>query len=495
MRNNQNFEREIYGKVSGLIRLKTLNIVVVFDGNNEIEIADVKQLSNKIDVGDFVRVVVVKDRNSERLRLLRIEKLHLDHNFVNKFEDLSKSFVAPVTQDNIVKSTAYEKLKPLFIKAINLINQAVIDRRPILIRHHFDTDGYSGAIAIEKAITSLALKINRDMQNNRNLLKRIPCTLPFYDLDEAVSDISSFLDSSLDKEPLLILIDNGSTSEDVLGLRKLAIYNFDVIVIDHHVPLINEDGSFEVDSLTKVHINPYKVGSDSNITAGMLGSEIAYMINPSLKDLDCLAALSGIADRSNAEELTSYLELAKSKGCDEEFLKKLAKVVDYLTTSIRRKESKTFIENLFDFKNKIQQKTVNLIYPELVELEKKRINTLFKFLEKSEKNNIVIAKFNFENLIKRGDYPSSGKSAGLVIDELKQKYDRVAVIAHGDDSMVVRTYGIDKDINDFIALEQKVKPYTEIEGGGHMHAASIRFIKAVRDEVMTDLEKWLVEND
>ncbi len=485
---------EILGKVSEIVRLKNLNILILFDGEKELEIVDFKDLCKNITSDDFVKAIVVPEKNKESFKLIRIEKLNENNSFIDKFSTKINDIAKPTNNNFIVKSDIYEKLRPLFNQAIEEIKKAVFERRPILIRHHFDCDGYSGAIAVEKAINSLALKINRNQQSIRTFLKRIPCTLPFYDLDEAVSDISSFLEKPVEKEPLLILIDNGSTSEDLLGLRKLQIYDFKVIVIDHHVPAI-KDNAFEVDSLAKVHINPYKVNGDSNITAGMLGCELANMINPDIENLDCLAALSGVADRSSSKEFEQYLSLAQSKNCDIIFLEKLSKVIDYLTSSIRKKESKTFIENLFDFNNKIQKRTVDLIYPELVEMERTRLNTIKKFLEVSEKNNTIIARFNFESMIKRGTYPPTGKSTGLIIDELKKDHNKVAVIAYSDESMVVRTSGIEKDINEFISEMKDKKPYTNIEGGGHKNAASIRFIKKVKEEVMNDLIEWLTQND
>jgi len=490
------FENDIRGKVSALIRLKNVALLVIFDGEKELEVIDTKQLSKDVETDDFVRLMVTPEKSKQSFKLLKLEKLDLNHPFIKTFSAKMKLLTAAKTVKTMVQSNVYPALKPLFLQAVRLIKKAVFQRRPIIIRHHFDTDGYCGALAIEKAIISVALEINRNPQDIKRLLKRVPCTLPFYDLDEAVSDINAFLDnSSLEKEPLLILIDNGSTNEDLLGLNKLNIYDFQVIVIDHHVPALDENKDFKVDSLTKVHINPYKTNGDSNLTAGMLCSEIAYMMAPKLKNLDCLATLSGVADKSSAKEFGNYLDLVQSKGYDKAFLKKLAKVIDYLTSCIRKKESRTFIDNLFDFGNKIQYKTVELIYPELAEMEQLRLKTINRFLERLIVNDIFVAKFDFKSFIKRGSYPSAGKSAGLILDELKKEHDKVLVIAYGEDSLVIRTSGIDVDVNDFINFERKSKPYTEIEGGGHKHTASVRFIKIVRDEIIDDLIKWLTKND
>ena len=38
------------------------------------------------------------------------------------------------------------------------------------------------------------------------------------------------------KLPLIVLLDNGSTEEDMLALMKVKIYDIEVVVVDHHFP-------------------------------------------------------------------------------------------------------------------------------------------------------------------------------------------------------------------------------------------------------------------
>ena len=55
----------------------------------------------------------------------------------------------------IINSKVLDKLKPKINQAVSYIQQAIESKRPIIIRHHGDVDGYCAGIALERAILPL----------------------------------------------------------------------------------------------------------------------------------------------------------------------------------------------------------------------------------------------------------------------------------------------------------------------------------------------------
>ncbi|HIH03875.1 MAG TPA: hypothetical protein HA263_08530, partial [Methanoregulaceae archaeon] len=59
-------------------------------------------------------------------------------------------------------------------------------------------------------------------------------------------------------------------------MKQARVFGLKLIVVDHHHP------DALIDQYLVAHVNPYHVGGDYGITAGMLGTEIARLINPSV---------------------------------------------------------------------------------------------------------------------------------------------------------------------------------------------------------------------
>ena len=169
----------------------------------------------------------------------------------------------------MIKSETLNKLEPKFIEAIDLIEKSIADKRPVLIRHHADCDGYCGGIAMQRAILSKMYKVHRRESDLFYYFRRLPSKAPYYDYTDVTKDISNFLNDAERferKKPLIIVIDNGSSNQDLLSLKKLKIYGAKVIVIDHHP---NNPAN---DEFIDVHVNPFLVGGNSDSTAGMICS-------------------------------------------------------------------------------------------------------------------------------------------------------------------------------------------------------------------------------
>ena len=129
----------------------------------------------------------------------------------------------------LIPSTSLEKLRPDMITAVEKIKEAIHEERPIWIRHHDDTDGYSSGYVLEKAIQPLLL--------NEKAFSRISSRTPYYDYIDAMKDLNSYF---FQKErmnslpPLIILTDLGSNDQSITAIKRLKGYGIEFIIIDHH---------------------------------------------------------------------------------------------------------------------------------------------------------------------------------------------------------------------------------------------------------------------
>ena len=184
----------------------------------------------------------------------------------------------PEDVEFLVKSDVLNRLKPKMREAACKIRRAILDGRTILLRHHNDADGICSGVAMEKAIIPLIEMTNPSNDAQYYYFKRSPSKAPFYELEDVVKDLSFALEDQErhgQKLPLIVLLDNGSTEEDITALMQAKIYDIEVVVIDHHYPgeLITKDerngeiysATVAVDEYVDTHVNPYLVGGDSQL--------------------------------------------------------------------------------------------------------------------------------------------------------------------------------------------------------------------------------------
>ena len=116
----------------------------------------------EINEKDAIKATVTINEYNKELEgeIKKIAKLSPEENkeFARKIIEVQKKRAEIKPLPFLVKSEILEKLKPAILKAAFEIRLAIIQNRPIIIRHHNDTDGYSAGFALEKAIIPLIEK-------------------------------------------------------------------------------------------------------------------------------------------------------------------------------------------------------------------------------------------------------------------------------------------------------------------------------------------------
>ncbi|MFU8766652.1 MAG: DHH family phosphoesterase, partial [Candidatus Methanoperedens sp.] len=387
----------------------------------------------------------------------------------------------------LVESEVLEKLRPGMKNVAKHIRKAVFKSRPIIIRHHADADGITSAIAIERAIFPLIREVGGS-DADRHFYRRSPSRAPFYELEDITKDLNFALedqDRFGQKMPLVVLMDNGATGEDMPAMKQAAIYGIDILVIDHHHP----DGS--IDSMVLEHVNPAYAGGDFGITTGMMGTEIARMINPDVtEEIKHLPAVSAVGDRSGAPEAERYKSLVSGK-YDSSDLRNIALAIDYEAFWQKFNDGRGLMNDILNLGSNIRHKKLLTL---LCEQANKAISdqmeaTMPNVRTQTLSNGAVLNVIDVENFAHKFTFPPPGKTSGEIHDRLCAKYDGkpVVTLGYGPDFAVIRSRGVRMNIPQMVReLHDEIKG-GGVNGGGHLVVGSIKFVGGMRKEVLAKL--------
>lgn len=453
-----------------------------------------------IEEGDAISAEVIIDEFNGELEgeIQRIKKL--DEIGKQKVLDLMENIlkdrakVEPISF--LIKSQILDKLKLKMIEAAQNIRMAIFQNRPVIIRHHNDTDGYSAGFALERAILPLIEEQHSSAKAGWEFYLRAPCSAPFYEIDDSIRDTATSLRNVAkfsNKMPLVIITDNGSTPEDLLGIQHGKIHGMEFIVIDHHY--------FDKDVISKevlTHINPFLVGEDgSYFSAGMLSTELARFINPNVENIIQIPALAGLADKidlMNKKDIDAYVKIAESQGYTQKLLADISTVIDYVSAKVRFMEVREYIGVLFGQPRDKQKDLVELMAPHIRELEEKGL-AIAKSTVKTEKiNKTTLQILDIDSTFPGfGFYPKPGRCVSLIHDYAeKQKNSNLISIGLMNTAITIRaTNEANFSIHELIIFLNKKSPNSFVEGGGHKNAGSISFIPSKKQEILELFKEFI----
>ena len=509
----------IDGEVQQIQQTSGPTIFTINDETGTAEIAAFDKAGERaypeIDVGDAVQVLGDVNEHGGKTQIESQSILKLDEENSIKLhkliDDALNKRAEPNDVDFLVQSDVLNRLKPKMREAAQKIRRAILDGRTVLLRHHNDADGICYGVAMEKAIVPLIEYVNPSNDAQYYYFKRSPSKAPFYELEDVVKDLSFALGDQErhgQKLPLIVLLDNGSTEEDITALMQAKIYDIEVVVIDHHSPgelLSVEEKNGEivgatvaVDEYVDTHVNPYLVGGDSQLTAGALASEVAHMINPAVKDLIMhLPAVAALGDHAESGEVYQYLELASKKGFSKEHLAKIAECVDFEAYFLRFMNGRGIMDTILAVDNLDKhEKMIDALYKEY----QKRVDTQLKAALPNIKrtqldNGIHFNLIDVEKYAHKFTFPAPGKTCGFVHDKIVKELGEdkpIVTLGHGPDFGVFRaTDAVNEEfgfnVNDIVSVMTQKVPQAGIDGGGHECAGSIKYIEGLGDDVLKNI--------
>lgn len=507
-----NINRDYFGKrvaIKGLVekvfQTGGPTVFEVFDGTARIPLKGFlsagERAFSSINEGDYVKGIVKIGEFNGNLEgdIIQFykkegpskEKIEQDINYRLKKRAEVKEI------DFLIQNKILEKLKKDFVSAATEIRLAILQARPIIIRHHNDTDGYCSGFSLERAILPLIeAQHPANPKASWEYLTRAPCAAPYYELEDSIKDTSLSLRNVAkfsNKMPLIVIVDNGSGQEDLMGILQGKIHGADFIVVDHH--------GFDKDVISEhvlTHINPFLVGeSGASISAGMLCTELARFINPEVKNIEQIPALAGMADRidlENPEIVEDYLKIAEKQSYTKKILNDLSLVIEYVSTRIRFLEAREYFEVVFGEPRPQQKKLVELLAPYIKELDEKGLRIAEENAIIEEINKTTLQKIMIEETFPGfGFFPKPGRSVSLVHDSLKRK-GKTKLVSVGVMNTAMTFRATDEanfSVHEFLNFLKEKLPNAFVEGGGHKNAGAITFVPKYKKDIVELLEEFM----
>jgi len=438
----------------------------------------------EFDTGDVVELAGPVNRHQGRLQveIKSIKKSEKD------FSEILDKKATPTRTEISIESEGMEKLKPYFIKIAKRIRKAVLEGQPIMIRHHCDADGITSGIMTEDAIRNFMVRHGVDPHYN---LYRSPMRAPFYEVMDALRDVSftkKILESHGQKKPLMIVMDNGSTPEDVLGHKTCKLFGIEVIVIDHHNPVEQDGKKTAIDPYVSLHCNPYLEGLPGDFNTGMLIHELGRMIDEEFENT-LLPAVSVLADRSSIPEAQMYV---KASGRSEEELHKIGTAIDYLAWNLRHDPGIGIYDQLFK-----SPEFVDTINEEVNQGIETQLQSTMPHVRTKHVNGVKFSTIDLSQYTLRFTYPTPGKVINLVQDRMVAGHEHEPVLTLGvlPDMIIVRANMPVLPLPKMIKALQKKYPEANVDGGGHDVAGTMKCVEGYRDQVVQFINEQLKNLD
>jgi RecJ-like exonuclease len=498
---------DLAGKVGGAVHIEGEVVQIkqtggptlfqVRDGSGVVPCAAFEEAGVRaypeIELGDVVRVTGDVESREGALQVEVDELATLTGEAAEEVRDrlderLAET-AAPAEVEPLVEWPAFEPIREELRDVAERLRRAVLENRPIRVRHHADGDGMCASVPVQLALENFIAEVHEDAQAPRHLLKRLPAKAPFYEMEDVTRDLNFALEDQErhgQKLPLLLMLDNGSTEEDTPAYRALAQYDIPVLVVDHHHP-----DPEAVEPLVDAHVNPYLHGEDYRVTTGMMCVELARMIDPDLSDnLRHVPAVAGLSDRSRADAMDDYLALAAEAGYTEADLHDVGEALDYAAHWLRYSSGDALIEDVLDLGDGDRHADLVEFLSSRAERDVDRqLGDALPHLEHERLDNDAhLYRVDVDEHAHRFIYPAPGKTTGEIHDrKVEETGDPVITIGYGPDFAVLRSDGVRLDIPRMVSELTDERPGAGVSGGGHLVVGSIKFVPGARDEVLDAL--------
>ncbi len=257
-----------------------------------------------VEAGAVARIVGEVERRRGELQVETEELVELDGADAQaveaRMEDALTERATPEDTELLADDDAVEAVLDDLVDAATEIRRAVVEARPVIVRHTATVEGYVAGTAIERALLPLIRDEHAREDAEYHYVDRRPLDDAFYTIDDATGDVTSMLEAAErhdEKHPLFVLVGAGSTSESTDAIDLLDIYDADTVAID---------GGYTDDAAgADVLVSP-TVAGEPPVNTGALGSQLAALVNGDVRgDLYHLPAIAYWADTPGA-----YADLA-----------------------------------------------------------------------------------------------------------------------------------------------------------------------------------------
>ena len=373
--------------------------------------------------------------------------------------------------ESLADDEAIEAITDDITDAATVIRRAVLESRPVVVRHDATTDGYVAGAAVERAILPLVEEQHASADAVYHYFDRRPLEDGVYDMNDATKDVTRMLgdrERHDEKLPLFVFAAAGSTAASTDGLELLDIYGAPRVVLDGR-PADSEVVD-EIDSLVTV----------AERTATTVAANVAAAANGDVRDdLTHLPAISYWDDTPEA-----YVELAAEAGVDDETAKQLREAIALEAFYQSYEDKRELIVDLLFEKRTGLAEQVSEQFGRKLEAE---LETATANLDERSVDGATVAVLDTDAYTHTYDFPPTR----LLLDELDRRLDVDAVVGVATDELHIRTDAT-LDLEAIVASLQLEAPEAGVAAPG-ARQPKLEFLAGERDAVLDELVDILAE--
>jgi RecJ-like exonuclease len=368
--------------------------------------------------------------------------------------------------------------------AAEAVRRAVLESRPIVVRHAATADGYVAGAAVERAVLPLITEEHAKADAEYHYFTRRPLDDPVYGMDAATNDVTRMLQDNErhdEKLPLVLLLGIGGTEASLDGLGLLGVYGASRIVVEA------ADADPDVADATEVAVNPGLAGAEAaDLSTGALGANLAASINGDVRgDLAHLPAVSYWDDTPEA-----YVELAEEAGFDADRTRELREAIALEAYYQSYEDKRELITDLL-FEDGVAPGAqraegdgsglaAHVSEQFRIKLDNE-VETAQAHLETRDVEGTTVAVLNADAYSHRFDFPPTS----LLVDELHRRNrdgDRYVTVATATDELFVRSTE-DVDLRAVAESVREAVPEGGVTAVG-LRQNRIEFLSGARDDVV-----------
>jgi RecJ-like exonuclease len=440
-----------------------------------------------VEVGDLVRL----DGEVERRRdELQVETEALDRladddaaTVMDRLDAALDDAARPESVEPLAPHAPVEGVAEPLLEAATAVRRAVLESRPVVVRHVATADGYVAGAAIERAVLPLVREEHATAAAEYHYFDRRPLEDSVYDMDAATKDATRMLqdrDRHDEKLPLVLLVGAGSTVESADGLGLLGVYGAERVVVDAAA------ADAEIESEATAVVNPGLAGVDeADLSTGALAATLAATVNADVRDdVRHLPAVSYWEDAPEA-----YTELAAEAGYHAERVAELREAVALEAYYQSYEDKRELIADLLfgegeaASRGEAEPEDGDLAAHISEQFRSKledEVETAEANLERRDADGVGVAVIDTDAFTHRFDFPPTD----LLVDELhrRNREGDFVTVGVGTDKLSIRAT-TDLDVR---AVTQAVRE-TVPEGGVHtteLRVGRIGFLSGMRDDVV-----------
>ncbi|WP_049935907.1 DHH family phosphoesterase [Haloplanus natans] len=382
-----------------------------------------------VEVGSIVRLDGEVERRYDELQV-ETEALSIlsDDEAATVERRLADALTAearPESVTTLVESDAVDAVADDLIDAAETIRRAVLESRPVVVRHAATADGYVAGAAIERAVLPLIRAEHAAADAEYHYFTRRPLEESVYDMDDATNDVTRMLqdrDRHDEKLPLVLLVGTGSTVESSDGLGLLGIYGARRVVVDAEVA----DAAVADDC--EAIVNPGLAGADAaDLSTGTLAATLAATVDSDVRD--DLVHLPAVSYWGDAPE--TYVDLAAEAGYDADRTRELREAIALEAYYQSYEDKRELITDLLFEDAGGLAGHVSEQFRQKLDAE---VDTATANIETREEGDLTVEVLDTDAYTHRFDFPPTA----LLLDELGRRRDADLIVGVGTDECYLR---------------------------------------------------------